>query len=123
MGRNGNVFFSSGHGWGFYIVVTYLHAGTTEFNVSCIVGIVGSFLWFVALLRSRELISLWNRKLADMEAVREGFPVFSSFEFKKIEQVRMSHSWIFKALILIIGACWLALSVYAMHHVLWIRQQ
>ena len=121
MGRDGNIFFATGHAWGVYAVVTKLHAGTIEFNVVCYIGVAVCVLWLAALYRTRILMSAWNKKLSEMELQHAGFAVFSSPEFKKIEDARVTHSWIFGALIFIIGFCWGALPTYAMNYGLWIR--
>ena len=105
-------FFSAFIGGTFIFVITRFPVGSFQHTALCAAGAVLSIFWLLASLRSRKLVSYWNKRLADLEDV-DNDPthprVFAAREFEIMDTRRGRNHNVMLGLIGSIGIGWLCL--------------
>lgn len=119
-----NTAFAGMHGGGFYYVVIRMEQGALNFGMYQltgigILGVFGAVLWLGTAYRTGVLMSLWNNKAAlTEEAEPDTVPVFSSQEFKALDQARLTGRRILFGMIGFVGFAWSVIFGTSMFHTL-----
>jgi hypothetical protein len=118
LGWTRNTFYSGLISALFWFVFTHFTFATPSYSLVCVGGALLSIFWLAAALRTKELMSYWNKQLSHLETADRdisGISVFAGHEFKGIENKRMTHHNLLLFLIGIVIATWLGLAVSPMY--------